>query len=135
MTRIAMSNQRPAISTAQFPVALLFVAALSCLSAQASAEELAKSSRSGESINARQATANLEKQFWACDHAATTRGVGLGEGAGCVEVYEDLKRSKFRSDFSAMLSWWQQNKAAEHLALEAVSHSIAAAKADPVTSR
>jgi hypothetical protein len=135
MTRIAISNQRPATSTAQFPAALLFAAVLSCLSAQTYADESAKSSRSSEPVNARQAAANLEKQFWACDYAATTRGVGLGEGAMCGEAYEDLKMSKFRGDFQAMLSWWQQNKAAEHLALAAVSRTIAAPKADQVTSR
>ena len=134
MTRIAISNQRPATSTAQFPSALLLAAVLSCLSAQTYAEESAKSSRSSGSINARQAATNVEKQFWACDYAATTRGMGLGEGAMCSEVYEDLKKSKFRGDFQAMLSWWQQNKAAEHLALAAASRTIAA-PADQVTSR
>ena len=119
MTRIAIPNQ--ATSKAQFSVTLLLAALLSCLSAQTHAEESAKSSPSSESVSAHQAAANLEKQFWACDHAATTRGVGLGEGAMCGEVYEDLKMSKFRGDFSAMLDWWQQNKAAEHLALAAVS--------------
>ena len=134
MTRIAIWNQPPTTSAAQFPAALLFAAVLSCLSAQTYAEESAKSSRSSESVNARQA-ANLEKQFWECDYAATTRGVGLGEGAMCGEVYEDLKRSKFRGDFQAMFSWWHHNKAAEHLALAEVSRTIAAPKADQVTSR
>ena len=135
MIRIAISNQRPDNWMAQFSAALLFAAVLSCLSAQTYAEESAKSSRSSESVNARQAAANLEKQFWACDYAATTRGVGLGEGAICVEVYEDLKRSKFRGDYQAMLGWWQQNKAAEHLALAAGGRTIAAPKADQLTSR
>ena len=135
MTRFAVSNRRPATSTAQVPAALLFAAVLSCLSAQTYAEESAKSSRSSESVNARQAEANLEKQYWACDYVATTRGVGLEEGAMCGEIFEDLKRSKFGGDFRAMLSWWQQNKAAEHLALATVSRTIAAPKADQVTSR
>jgi hypothetical protein len=135
MTRIAISKQPPATSTAQFAAALLFAAVLTCLSAPTYADESAKSSRPSESVNARQAPANLEKKFWACDYAATTRGVGLGEGAMCGAAYEDLKRSKFRGDFHAMLSWWQQNKAAEHLALAAVSRAIAAPIADQVTSR
>src|ERR1700716_1529037 len=109
MTRFAVSNQRPATSTAQVPAALLFAAVLSCLSAQTYAEESVKPSRSSESVNARQVAANLEMEFWACDYAATTRGVGLGEGAMCGEVFEELRRSKFRGDFHAMLSWWQQN--------------------------
>ena len=134
MTRIAISNQRPASLTAQVPAALWFAAVLSCLSAQTYAEESARSYRSNESV-ARQATADLEKQYWACDYAATTRGVWLVEGAMCGEVYEDLKRSKFGGDFQAMLRWWQQNKAAEHLALAAVSRTVAAPKADQVTSR
>ncbi len=135
MKRIAISNQRPAPSTAEFPGALLCAAVLSCLSAQTYAEESAKSSRSSESVNAHQAATSLEKQFWECDYAATTRGVGLGEGAMCGEVFEDLKRSKFRGDFHAMFSWWQQNKSAEHLALAEVSRTIAAPKVDQVTSR
>jgi hypothetical protein len=135
MTRIAISNQRPASSTSRLPAALLFAAVLSCLSAQTYAQESARSSRSSELVSARQVAAGLEKDFWACDYAATTHGVGLQEGAMCGVVYEDLKRSKFGGDFQAMLSWWRQNKAAEHLALAAVSRTVAAPRADQVTSR
>jgi hypothetical protein len=135
MTRIAISNQRAASSTARLPVALLVAAMLSCLSAQTYAEEYASSSRSSELVKARQTAVDLEKAFWACDYAATTRGVTGGEGAMCGVIYEDLKRSKFGSDFQAFLRWWQQNKVAEHQALAAVSRTVAAPKADQITSR
>ena len=135
MTRIAISNRHPASSTARAAAALFVAAMLGCLSAQTYAQESTRSSRPNELVNAREATADLEKQFWACDYAATTRGVGLGEGAMCNEVYEDLKSSKFGGDFRAFLSWWQQNKAAEHLALAAVGRTVAAPRADQVTSR
>src|SRR5437667_269091 len=90
MTRIAISNRHPASSTARAAAALFVAAMLGCLSAQTYAQESTRSSRPNELVNAREATADLEKQFWACDYAATTRGVGLGEGAMCNEVYEDL---------------------------------------------
>lgn len=136
MTRIAISNLRPASSRALLPAALLVTAMLSCLSAQTYAEEYAKSSRSSELVNARQAPADLEKAFWACDYAATTRGVIGGEAAMCGVIHEELKWSKFAGDFQAMLSWWQQNKAAEHQAAAAVSRTVAAPKAaDQITSR
>ena len=108
---------------------------LSCLSAQTYAEEYVSSSRPGELVKARQTAADLEKAFWACDYSATTLGVTGGEGATCGVIYEDLKRSKFGGDFQAFLRWWQQNKAAEHQALAAISRTVAAPKADQITSR
>jgi hypothetical protein len=135
MIRIATSNQRPAHWMAQFPLALLFSAWLSVLTAPTYAEESAKTSPSGDSGNVRETAVNLEKQFWACDHAAATRGVGIGDGEICGEIYEDLKRSKFGGDFPAMLGWWQQNKAAEYLALAAGGRTLAARTAGQLTSR
>lgn len=135
MTRKVISNQRPAASTIRLPAALLVAATLSCLCAQTYAEEPARSSRSKESVSARQAAADLEKEFWACDHAATTRGVWGEEGALCGEVYENLKKSKFGGDFQVMLSWWQRNKTVEHQALAAASRMAAGPRADQVTSR
>lgn len=108
---------------------------LSCLSAQTYAEEYVSSSRPGELVKARQTAADLEKAFWACDYSATTLGVTGGEGATCGVIYEDLKRSKFGGDFQAFLRWWQQNKAAEHQALAAISRTVAAPKVDQITSR
>lgn len=69
------------------------------------------------SIDARSGSGALEKDFWACDYAATTRGVFGSEAYLCSSNHEELKKTKFRGDFTAMLKWWQQNKAAEHRAL------------------
>ena len=134
MTRIAISNQRPDSSTAR-PAALVFAAVLCCLNVQTNAQESARPSRPNQLANVRQPAADLEKDFWACDYVATTRGVGLDEGAMCGEVFEDLKRTKFAGDFRAMLSWWQKNRAAQHLALAAVSRTNGVARADQVTPR
>ena len=61
--------------------------------------------------------AALEKSFWVCDHAATTRRLDSGTAATCSSLYEALKQRKFGGDFKALLAWWQQHKEAEHLAL------------------
>jgi len=134
MTRIAIPAERAVFSKTR-SVALVLAAVLTCLNTQADAQESARPSRSEQSIDARQLAEALEKDFWACDYVATTRGVGLDEGATCGAIFEDLKRSKFGGDFRAMLSWWQQHKAAEHLALATVGRNVATAKADRATSR
>jgi len=58
----------------------------------------------------------LERAFWACDYAGSTRWVGAEEGVACVAIYEELKRKKFAGDFEALLAWWLRNKATEHRA-------------------
>lgn len=58
--------------------------------------------------------ADLEKAFWICDYAATTRGVDDTPADFCIGVYDELKTRKFGGDFEQLLSWWQQNKPAEH---------------------
>jgi hypothetical protein len=57
----------------------------------------------------------LERAFWACDYVATTEGVSATPIAACKHATEALRRQKFGDDFEAFLSWWRQNKAAEHL--------------------
>jgi hypothetical protein len=117
MTRIGISNQsRPALA-APLPAALLISAVLGCHNALAWAEERTQSTRSPS--NGREVAATLEAAFWACDYAATTRGVFGSEGATCGEIYENVKRRKFGGDFQALLVWWQRNKAAEHQLLAA----------------
>ena len=56
-------------------------------------------------------TADLERAFWVCEYAATTRA--NADIATCAAVYEAVKQRKFGGDFEALLTWWQQNKAAE----------------------
>lgn len=69
------------------------------------------------------AATELERAFWICDHAATTRGVGGSSAITCSVITEDLKARKFSGDFSAMLAWWRLNKATEHQALETTSRA------------
>ena len=57
---------------------------------------------------------DLEKAFWVCDYAATTRGVLATPVEICSAVTDDFKRVRFGGDFEAMLKWWQDNKAAAH---------------------
>ena len=123
MTGIAVSSQRSARSQPRVTSALLVAGALGLLSAQAFAEERANLP---QSFNMPSTPAQLEQAFWACDHAATTRWVGGAEGALCVAIYEELKKTKFNGSFPALLSWWQQNKTAEHRALATVSPMAAA---------
>jgi hypothetical protein len=58
----------------------------------------------------------MEEQFWTCDYTATTRRVAASEADACVANFEALKKAKFAGDFKALLSWWQENKAAQHAA-------------------
>ena len=58
--------------------------------------------------------ADLERAFWVCDYAATTRGVSATPVELCGAVYEELKNTKFRGDFSELLLWWKENRRAEH---------------------
>jgi hypothetical protein len=78
--------------------------------------------------------AKLEKIFWACDHAASRSFVDADTGAACVSYTDRLKQRKFNGDFGALLAWWQANKAAEHLALDAVGRNATAQMA-PASAR
>jgi hypothetical protein len=104
-----LQNQRRAVTIAAAS-ALLIAGVSSCFGAYAQERPTSH----GESIRARATSSELEKAFWKCDYAVTTTGVGLGEGAWCAEISDELKNRKFAGDFRAMLVWWQQNKAAEY---------------------
>jgi hypothetical protein len=67
------------------------------------------------------AAGEVEKEFWRCDYAASTRWVDPSEGALCAANFEDLKRTKFNGDYRALLAWWEKNKAAEHQALAKIA--------------
>jgi hypothetical protein len=73
--------------------------------------------------NDRGAPPDLEQRFWACDYAASTRGVGMQEGAACVQIYEDLKKVRFDGDFKAMMAWWERNRSVEHVAIAAAERN------------
>lgn len=61
----------------------------------------------------------LERAFWACDHAVTVGRIDVGIATTCSTLYEALKQRKFSGDFNQMLAWWRLNKEAEHQALRA----------------
>ena len=69
--------------------------------------------------------AKLERAFWLCDHAATTRGVDGDAAILCVAATEELKERKFGGDFEQLLTWWRQNKATEHANLDRREESLA----------
>jgi hypothetical protein len=116
MALIAVTAQRMAASIGKSALALLSAGVLACFNTYGHAEQRAIS-HPGALTDARYTPADVEKAFWACDYAATTRWVDAEEGAMCVANYEELKRSKFSGDFQALLEWWQKNKAAQHRAL------------------
>ena len=60
----------------------------------------------------------LERAFWACDHAASTTGVDGPAGMACGSATEQLKLQKFNGDFEAMLAWWRENKESAHQTLD-----------------
>ena len=64
--------------------------------------------------------ADLERAFWVCDYLATTEGIV--DAFTCSTVSEALKAHRFAGDLDGLLSWWRQNKAAQH-------RKIAAARA------
>ena len=99
--------------------ALLVTASLVAVAAPAAAQV---------GIGAELRMAELEKAFWACDHAATVGRIDSGTAITCGGLTETLKKRKFNSDFNAMLAWWRQHKETEHVALEA-AHSHALARA------
>lgn len=63
----------------------------------------------------------LEEAFWLCDYVATTRGAS--DIATCAAVYEALKDRKFAGDSDALVTWWRQNKAAQHQILAGMEAS------------
>lgn len=79
--------------------------------------------------------AELERAFWICDHAATTRPVDAGAAVVCTMVTEQLKERKFNGDFDALVTWWRQNKPAEHQALEADDAASAARPAGSIVAQ
>lgn len=111
-----LSNAACLSLSAHAIAAMVIAASLAALGTQAWAQEQA-AARSGLTAT------ELERAFWICDHAATTRGVDGSTAITCSVITEDLQARKFNGDFSAMLAWWRQHKAAEHQAREAASRA------------
>lgn len=72
----------------------------------------------------------LERAFWWCDHAATTRGVDSEDNVACTAVYDELKQRRFGGDFDQLLAWWRANKPAEHRKLELAQREDGESTAD-----
>jgi hypothetical protein len=108
-------NRRLARSKAAVCVALAASGPLACAGAHADGQEAAPASPA-VAID-RFTPADLERAFWECDYFATTRGMGLEEGADCADIYDKIKRTKFGGDFHTLLAWWQRSKATEHAAI------------------
>jgi hypothetical protein len=119
MSQATVSRQRK-LSFATRTATLLLAAALNGLSMGASAQE---PSSAWPAAHARaiagRSLADLEQAFWACDHAATVFGIiDFSTATACGVVTEDLRLRRFNGDFHAMLTWWKQNKSAQHRALD-----------------
>ena len=117
-------NQRSRSSRRQSAGMELAAAVLGWFCLSAAAQDLTGAPRALELAAPGRPLPDLEKAFWECDHTATVHGLtDVGTGMLCGVVTEELKLRKFNADFSAMLSWWQQNKIAEHGALERVDRA------------
>jgi O-glycosyl hydrolase len=110
MTRNRISQPSRHTAPAKVAPALMIAAALGAWATHGAA--------AGAAIDQDISLAKLEKNFWACDHAATRTHVDADTGAACVGFTDQLKQHKFNGDFNALVAWWQANKAAEHLALD-----------------
>jgi len=77
-----------------------------------SAQERQRTLTAPTSLLASAKLSAIEDAFWVCDYVATTRGAS--EIAACTAVYEAIKDQKFAGDFDALVSWWRQNKTAQH---------------------
>jgi len=99
-------QRRPALKAA---IAMLIAAGAASWSAPSSAQ-----ATSGTELR----LTELEKAFWICDHTATSGPIDTSSAINCSSFTEALKQRKFEGDFNAMLTWWRQNKEAEHLALD-----------------
>jgi len=122
MTKKVVSNKCHVSLSSNFAALMMVCAALSWFSIGASAQERTNLPPSIAAV-ASVGSADLEKAFWICDHAATNHGVDGGTGIACGVITEDLKMKKFNGNFDLMLTWWRQNKAAEHQALAASSRA------------
>ena len=112
------SNKAGSLTSARLFV-LALSAALAFSGTESSAQEQTRGPHPAETGAAHLTLAELEKNFWVCDHAATVYGVlGMGTAAACAAVTRDFRMKRFNGDLNAMLSWWQRNKAHQHQLLD-----------------
>lgn len=111
------SHRRPNLADAAARLAVGTALGVACFGAFAQAR--AVESQPAKARLAAAASSSLERDYWACDYAATKRPLDTGDAIACSVIAENLKRIRFGGDFEAMLGWWQRNKDAEHRALDA----------------
>jgi len=87
--------------------------ALSC-SASALAQEPQRAPSWPEVHLVGERLVDLEEAFWSCDYVATTRGVASADAVTCGAIHYVLKERKFHGDRDKLLSWWRQNRIAQH---------------------
>jgi hypothetical protein len=121
MTKNTVSNKHSRSVFAHAAVTIMVGATLSWAFLMAGAEERLEANESAQAQAPHATSAELEKAFWICDHAATTRTIDTSMGIACSVITEELKVKHFNGDFEAMLAWWQENKPARHQALAATS--------------
>jgi hypothetical protein len=116
------------------PPAAASTAALACAAAAAfgawsgnldARERPVESTPPAGAISSATSIADLERAYWTCDHAATTTALDIGSASLCSTVSEALLKTRFHGNFEAMLSWWRENKTAQHLALDAAQRARA----------
>jgi len=125
MRKITHSSQFADLPAANVYAAIFAVGVMTTVSVSVDAGERERSSRASESTAVSRTSSVLEREFWTCDRAATTRGILGSEAYMCGSNFEELKKTRFDGDFAAMLAWWQRNKAAEHRALAEETARIA----------
>ena len=125
------SKSAQAALLARTTTALRVVVALSltaaCILALAETEGLAQPAvESGDAD-----LAQIERAFWACDHMASTYGMGETDAVACSGATEQLKQQKFGGDFGALLTWWRAAKGAMYETLDRAGAAQAVAEAPP----
>lgn len=66
----------------------------------------------------RQRIAELEENFWQCEHASSDGMIDAAMAAHCDAVTDELKKRKFGGDFERLLQWWHQNRLAHDQSAE-----------------
>ena len=110
-----MLHPHPATGYMKIVVAVGFTAALAGAYSVASTQE-----RSAPKFlqTAQSDSDDIAAVFWRCDFQATQSLIGPGDAQDCSRATEALRITRFHGDFQAMLTWWQENKTAKHLALK-----------------
>ena len=127
MKRIASGQAAHHGVTGDTRVALAILIGAGCLATAAVAQHLdrgsAASSHSELALESASA-ADIERIFWDCDYAATTRSMALIDAMSCSVATELFQRTAFGGDFGALLTWWSAHKAVEHAKRDAAAAGL-----------